>query len=137
MKSLDEYRDPKFAKACTEELEAFASEVPAAKNILLATPDGFDVASYITNDDYSEDNLAAVGSSLFALGSSLTQELDMDICESITLDTGKGRIYIRAIEHEGNSLVLLIQTGKRGMLAQILHGASKLAERLREKLADS
>lgn len=134
MKSLEEYRDPKFTQACALELEYFAETVPSVKNVLLATPDGFDIASFINGDSYSEDNLAAVGSSLFALGSSLTQELALDTCESITLDTNKGRIYIRSVEHNGHSLVLLVQTTKKAMLAQILHGTAKLAESIKEHL---
>lgn len=134
MKSLEEYRDNAFSTACAKELENFAMEVPAIKNVLLATPDGFDIASYITNDKYSKDNLAAVGSSLFALGASLTNELDLEDCQSITIDSENGKIYIRAIVHNGHSLVLLIQTSRKAMLAQVLHGSGKLAEALKELL---
>lgn len=134
MKSLEDYRAPKFVESCAKELEAFSAEVPAVENVLLATPDGFDIASYIMNENYSKDSLAAVGSSLFALGASLTNELALHDCKSITLDSEKGRIYIRAIEHNGHALVLLVQTAKKAMLAQVLHGSGKLAERIKNLL---
>ena len=134
MKSLEEYRDEKFAAACAQKLEHFANEVPAIKNVLLATPDGFDIATYMTNDSHSKENLAAVGSSLFALGASLCAELALDDCQSLTIDSAKGKIYIRSVEHNGHSLVLLIQTTKKAMLAHILHGSNKLAESIKELL---
>lgn len=134
MKSLDDYRKVEFTTACEKELQHFAATVPAIQNVLLATPDGFDIASHITNENHSKDNLAAVGSSLFALATSLTTELALDNCQSITIDSDKGKIYIRAVEHNGHSLVLLIQTSKKAMLAHVLHGSAKLAEAIKQHL---
>lgn len=134
MKSLDDYRKPKFVAYCKAALETFGQETPGIKNVLLATPDGFEISAHITTTDFSEDNLAAVASSMYALGASMTAELHLNQCNAITIDSEDGKIYIRGVSKGEDNLVLLVQSNQNAMLAHILHGSNKLANQIIEQL---
>ena len=87
MATLEDYRESSFVTYCTRALETFAAETPGVKNVILATPDGFEIAAHADSSKHSADSLAAVGSSLFALGSSLIGEFELGATRSITIDS--------------------------------------------------
>lgn len=136
MATLDDYRNGAFVKFCETALENFMSETSGVKNVLLATTDGFQVATSSSGDSqHSADNLAAVGSSLFALGASLAGEFQLGTSRSITIDSDKGKIYICSIDGgEGKALILLLEATQQAMLAHILHGSRKLVEAIGKRL---
>lgn len=135
MATLETYRESAFVDFCNTTLEQFLQETPGVKNVLLATPDGFEIASQTHESSHSADKLAAVGSSLFALGSSLVSEFNLDVCRSITIDSEKGKVYICAVPGgEDKKLILLLQSTQNAMLAHILHGSSKVAGLISKEL---
>ena len=134
MATLEDYRESTFVSYCTRALETFAADTPGVKNVLLATPDGFEIAAHTDDNKHSADNLAAVGSSLFALGSSLISEFDLGNSKSITIDSEKGKVYISAVSVDDKALIILIQSTQSAMLAHILHGANKLADQIAKRL---
>lgn len=137
MASLETYRESSFVAFCNDALQTFMQGTPGVKNVLLATPDGFEIASQTSDSAHSPDKLAAVGSSLFALGASLISEFNLDVCRSIIIDSEKGKIYISAISGGGNkNLILLLQSTQNAMLAHILHGSNKVAGQISERLAE-
>lgn len=137
MASLETYRESSFVAFCNATLEQFLQDTPGVKNALLATPDGFEIASRTQDNSHSADKLAAVGSSLFALGASLISEFNLDVCRSIIIDSDKGKIYISTISGgEGKNLILLLQSTQNAMLAHILHGSTKAAAQVSARLAE-
>lgn len=137
MATLEQYRNEAFVKYCETTLQTFLSETHGIKHVLLATPDGFSIASQSTGGaNYSSENLAAVGSTLFSLGSSVGEQLGQGVCRSITIDNDKGKVYIYSIDGgKGKSLILLIEAAQQAMLAHILHGSRKLAESISKNLS--
>jgi hypothetical protein len=134
MATLEDYRESSFVNYCARALETFASETPGVKNVLLATPDGFEIASHADGSKHSANSLAAVGSSLFALGSSLIGEFELGATRAITIDSEKGKVYISAVHADDKALILLIQSTQNAMLAHILHGANKLSDQIGKRL---
>lgn len=137
MATLEEYRNPAFVKFCEEALETFISETRGVKNVLLATPDGFQVASHsMDGGKHSADNLSAVGSTLFSLANSVVTELKLGVTRSLTIDADRGKVYICNVEGgKDKSLVLLLEADQKSMLAHILHGSRKLSETVGERLS--
>lgn len=137
MATLEQYRNGAFVKFCETALETFLTETHGVKHVLLATPDGFSIASQTTGGgNYSAENLAAVGSTLFSLGSSVGEQLSQGSCRSITIDNDKGKVYIYSIDGgKGKSLILLIEATQQAMLAHILHGSRKLAETISKRMS--
>lgn len=137
MASLETYRESSFVAFCNDALEQLLQDTPGVRNALLATPDGFEIASRTNDSSHSADKLAAVGSSLFALGASLITEFNLDVCRSIIIDSDKGKIYISTISGgEDNKLILLLQSTQNAMLAHILHGSGKIAAHISTRLAE-
>lgn len=135
MVSLENYRNKVFITYCNQELKTYTQTYKGIDNTLLATPDGFEIASYSSSNAASADKLAAVGSSLFALGASLVNEFHLNDCRSIILDSSKGKIYISAIQHSEHSLILMVQTTEQATLGHIIHGVKKLQENISTKLS--
>ncbi len=135
--TLEDYRNEAFVKYCEKALGDFLEQAHGVHTVLLATPDGFEIASKSDGGGpHSSDNLAAVGSTLFSLGSSVGEQLSQGICRSITIDNEKGKVYISAIDGGGKkSLILLLETTQQAMLAHILHGSRKLAESIGKRLS--
>lgn len=136
MASLENYRNQKFVDFCVGELAEYTQHYRGINAALIATPDGFEIASYSHEGDYSNANkLAAVGSSLFALGGSLSNEFHLTDCKSIILDSEKGKVYISAIQNKEHSVILMVQTSNQAILGNIIHGARKLNEAIATELA--
>ena len=134
MATLEDYRESSFVTYCTRARETVAAETPGVKNVILATPDGFEIAAHADSSKHSADSLAAVGSSLFALGSSLIGEFELGATRSITIDSEKGKVYISSVHADDKALILLIQSTQNAMLAHILHGANKLSDQIGKRL---
>ena len=47
MATLEDYRESTFVSYCIRALETFAADTPGVKNVLLATPDGFEIAASV------------------------------------------------------------------------------------------
>ena len=130
------HKDKAFLAYCRELLDQFADETNGINYVFIATADGFDVASKILNftDTYgSQDKLAAVASSIMALGISLSGEFGLQNCRTVTVDSDTGKITLRPINTIHQSFILLIQSGSDGLLGHILHGASKINAALMAK----
>lgn len=134
MISLKDYRDDEFVNYCNEQLVNYTKMYRGIETALLATPDGFEIASYASAQNHSPDKLAAVGSSLFALGASLISEFNLNNCKSVILESDRGKVYLSTIENSQLSVVLMIQTNHQAMLGNIIHGAKKLNENITQKL---
>lgn len=134
MISLERYRNKEFVEFCQEELANYVRLYHGIGNALLATPDGFEVASYSGNTNHSADKLAAVGSSLFALGVSLVDEFNLKDCRSIILDSEKGKVYISAIRNMQLSIILMVQTTDQATLGNVIHGVKKLHDSVGQRL---
>lgn len=135
MPTLDDYRNPQFVKYCEAALENFISET-GVKNALLATPDGFHLASAGGNSAHSADNLAATGSTLFALSSSVITEFNHGATRSVTIDAEKGKVFLCSVDGgQGKVLILLIEANQQTMLAHILHGSRKLSDSIGKRLS--
>lgn len=134
MATLKSYRDEKFVTYCANELKDYVDLYPGIDTALIATPDGFEIASYAHKKTYSADKLAAVGSSLFALGASLVEEFDLKDCKSVILDSERGKVYISTIQSMQTSVILMIQTSELATLGNIVHGARRLNEKIALKL---
>ncbi len=128
MTTLKKYRSEAFVNFCNKALEDYVQSYRGIDTALLATPDGFEIAVCNSAEEHSADKLAAVASSLFALGSSLIGEFSLTDCKSIILDSGKGKVYISSISNGATDVILMVQSSEIATLGNIIHGVKKLSE---------
>ncbi len=134
MSTLENYRKEEFVSFCREELQEYTQNYRGIETALLATPDGFEIANFASGRSHSADKLAAVGSSLFALGASLVNEFSLRNCKSIIIDSEKGKVYISSISNMQTSIILMVQTNEQATLGNIIHGAKRLNDMISKQL---
>lgn len=134
MISLETYRDEAFIASCETMLKDYVQSVRGIDTALLASQDGFEIASNHGKHGVTEDKLAAVGSSLMALGSSLVQEFKLEHCKNMTIDSDGGMVFISAIRSENHQIILMVKTNKNAVMGSVIHGSSKVVEAVSESL---
>ena len=76
----------------TAEFHRFAGEQPDLRASMLATIDGFEIASHCPDQSFRSQNLAAMASSLAAISRAITKEVAFDGCDRMLLESTSGRI---------------------------------------------
>lgn len=123
------YQKDTFISCCDSALEEFVEGLTDINYVFIATSDGFPVASKIIRHDDTyggDDKLAAVSSSIMALGVSLATELGLKDCRTVSVDSVSGKILLRPIITQQLSFIILVQTGSQSLLGYILHSMEKL-----------
>jgi predicted regulator of Ras-like GTPase activity (Roadblock/LC7/MglB family) len=98
----------------------------------IATVDGFEVASVGEGIKIEAGKLAAITSSLQALGGAVAGELALEGLESVVVEAKAGRMMCIEIRLPGQSLVLATVASKRSMLARNFFASRDCAARIVE-----
>lgn len=118
-----------LSKLVTTQLELRLGKLLADCNVIdasvVATLDGHMCAMKQGHHKYSLERLATMGSTLMALGDTITAELHMGHCENIISENKEG---IVTFMHIGNNLVLVTLTTKKNALGLLLSHSRRCAE---------
>jgi uncharacterized protein len=125
-----------FQALCTEGLRQLISETPGAESACLATGDGFEIAA-VLGAGTSASRIAAMMSSMHALGSAVTAELKMKECRSVIVDGESGTFVVVRVPSQFAELTLAVTCGKRGTIGGILFAARQHARWIDERIAAS
>lgn len=96
---------------------------------VMASEDGFDVASVVTKNANAE-RIAAMASSIAAIGSVVSTEISAGASESITVKTVDGFAYITYLDFDDKKFILNVVADKSAILAQIIYQCSEIKKRL-------
>lgn len=113
-----------IAKQKTKGLIESDSNIEAA---VLATTDGFSVASAISNNS-DPDRIAALASSISTIGAIATQEAGLGRCSSVILNTEKGFAVVRQFTLKDKDLVLIAIANGQAMLAKVMYSANQFVK---------
>lgn len=94
-----------FGAAIRSELKKLSSQNPGILAVQVCTSDGFEVAS-VQRDDESHRRLAAMVSSLHALGSAMVQETELGTYLNLIIEATEGKCVMMAIPGTEESLLL-------------------------------
>lgn len=120
-----------FVVTSKEVLHELVHSTTGVDGVLLASTDGFEVAS-IFQKNYDGNKLSAVGSSILALVQALTNEAQLTGCRSVILDAENGKIMISAVPNAHQPMILIVVTRQQVLLGQIMHAMNKGTLRLVE-----
>jgi len=101
-----------------QELAEIDSAILAAQ---VCTSDGFEVAS-VHRDSESHRRLAAMVSSLYAVGAAMVQESSLGNYANMTIEASEGKCLIRSIPGSNDSL-LLVAVASPSLLFGMFHTA--------------
>ncbi len=119
----------KFAKRSVDEL---SSSVTGVNSVVLASGDGFEVASITNQGNFDSGKVAAVSSSLLSMVHAFTSEIKLDNCQSFILDASNGKAIISHVPCDNYPMVLMVLTNEKALLGQVLHGMRFCTQRLVE-----
>jgi len=122
-----------FHALCQESLRQLVSETQGVESACLVTGDGFEVTSVLT-DGISASRLAAMTSSMQALGSAVTGELKMKQCRSVIVDGESGTVVMVRLPSE-QEMMLAVTCGKQGTVGGVLVAARQHARWISERLS--
>ncbi|WP_416224410.1 roadblock/LC7 domain-containing protein [Acinetobacter sp. ANC 4648] len=95
--------------------------VKGVEFIMLCSTDGFELGSVHKRDIYNASKLAAVSSSILAMVSAFLGEIQLNGCQSITLDAENGKAVLTAIPAEKHPMVIVTLVVKDVLLGQLLY----------------
>lgn len=98
--------------------------------VVIASGDGFDIASAVTKK-LVPARIAAMASSIAAIGAVVSQEASLGDSKSVTVNTENGFTYITHIEIDGKNCILNVVADSSAILAQIIYQSAEIGKRLK------
>lgn len=125
---------PELALKCGAHLQRFVSQTSGVTAALVATTDGFEVSS-VLHQSLSAQKMAAMTSSILALGEAVLAEADLSDCRNVVIEAGGGLIVMLAIGDPRNELLLSVIADRNAMLGQVLWAARSCCDQIRQAVA--
>ena len=89
--------------------------------VMLCSTDGFELTSVHKRGQYNNSKLAAVSSSILAMVTAFTKEIQLTGCQSITLDAENGKAILTAVSAPHHPMIIIALTDKDILLGQVLY----------------
>lgn len=117
--------DPQLSARAQAAATQLMSDVKGIKAVVIATEDGYEVASQATSLAQTS-RLSAMASSFSALGALVGEESSLGECNNVIVDASEGLIVILQVRHPSLNLTMCVVTGRDSVIGQVLY-YSKLA----------
>ena len=111
------------------EAEAIAREVDGVRAVVIATGDGFDIAT-AARAEVDPKRIAALASSMAAIGAVVSSEAGLGRSTSVTVGTDNGFAVVHAATHNGIALVINVIAGQGALLGQVSYRTAAAVRRL-------
>ncbi|MDO5086552.1 MAG: roadblock/LC7 domain-containing protein [Comamonadaceae bacterium] len=119
------------AKAlAARESQSILDEVEGVTAVVVATVDGFDVASAMRAGDAAR--VAAMASSISAISAVVSQEASLGRNKSVTIDTDSGFAVVYSVHRNDAELVINVIANGNAILAQVAYRTAQFAKQLAE-----
>ena len=121
---------PESVKALAlSEAQAFASAVEGIKTVVVATIDGFDIASAVS-DGSDPARVAAMASSISAISGVVSQETALGRNKSVIIDTDAGFAVVHSVHRPDVDLVIIVIASAAAILGQVAYRSTQFARTL-------
>ena len=110
---------------------AFAQQQPGVRASLLATIDGFEIASHCPDTNFRSQNLAAMASSLTAISRAITKEVAFDGCDRLLLESVSGRIVFQPVSSLGVPCTVCVAVASSTILGHVLWSLDEFVRSLK------
>ncbi|MCK0152172.1 roadblock/LC7 domain-containing protein [Alcanivorax sp. S6407] len=118
----------------TKQLEKFGQETKGVTSAVLLTNDGFQVASLHLNDE-SASKLAAMGSSLAAIGQAIAKEASLKECSRMIVESESGVVTVMEVRGVSPPMSLAVIANDASVLGQLLWASKECCRSLAEQLS--
>lgn len=100
--------------------DALLADVSGARAVLVATPDGFDLA-HAGALPLDAGRLAAMVSSMAALGDAASREAAIGLPHCMVVDSSAGRLVMRSVQWRGEPMVVVLLADTSALLGMVLN----------------
>lgn len=114
--------------ACERALVDLVNASSGVDAVLLASPDGFEVVSATRTQTLDGPRLAAMSSSMLALGAAMARDFKLDGCRNVHIEAGNGVVLLLTVPCERAGLVLSALARGGSPLAMVLVAARRCAQ---------
>jgi predicted regulator of Ras-like GTPase activity (Roadblock/LC7/MglB family) len=114
--------------ACERALVDLVNGASGVDAVLLASPDGFEVVSATRAQSLDGPRLAAMSSSMLALGDAMARDFKLDGCRNVHIEAGDGVVLLLTVPCERAELVLSALASKGSTLGMVLVAARRCAQ---------
>lgn len=121
---------PAAKVAAAREAQTFLDEVDGVTAVVIATVDGFDVASAMRSGDAAR--VAAMASSISAISSVVSQEANLGRNKSVIIDTESGFAMVYSVHRDDAELVINVIADGSAILGQVAYRIAQFARTLAE-----
>lgn len=121
---------PDLKKISHQQLHEFLNEVSGVDFVMLCSSDGFELSLASKKNIENTGKIAAVSSSILAMVSAFISEIHLVGCQTITLDAENGKVFLTAVNHPNNPMVIVAVANKDILIGQMLYYFKKLSESL-------
>lgn len=111
------------------EAQAIAAEIEGVRAVVIATVDGFDIASSASGGTDAQ-RIAALASSIAAIGQVVATEAGLGRGTSVTVNTASGFALVHSVRRADTDLVIHVVAGEGALLAQVNYRAAEAVRRL-------
>lgn len=115
-----------FLKLAEAHVKRLMTEISGAVAIVVSTADGFEVAAQ-ARDATQSSRLAAMASSIAAIGAVIGEETLTGSCKGIFIEADKGQIVMVEIRHPAHVLIMTIVTDEKALLGAVTYSARQTA----------
>lgn len=116
-------------------LDVFAQTTPGVVSAVLLSADGFEVASVQVGKGGAA-RLAAMGSSLSAIGSAIAREAGIVECTRMIIESDSGTIVIMTIAEARPPMSLVVVASDASLLGQLLWAAKDCCKTIARAFCD-
>lgn len=110
----------KVRNAAQDQARKMLEEVTGVMAVVVATTDGFDIASAVTRD-IDPVRVAALASSISAIGAVVSQEARLGRNRSVTINTDAGFAFLSAVGRMDVNLVVNVIANEHAILGQVAY----------------
>jgi uncharacterized protein len=108
---------------------SFIDDVLGVGAVVVATIDGFAIASAFDTPNDAH-RIAAMASSISAIGSVVALEANLGAYRSVTINTDSGFVVVHAVQRPDLELVVNVIADGDAILAQVLHRLKSMVAQL-------
>lgn len=121
--------DPRLQAAASAVIHQLMDDVRGIKAVVISTEDGFELAARVENTA-QVTRLAAMASSLAALGAIAGEESQLGVCDNIVIGAENGHLVMMQARHPGMVMIISMITGTDAIMGQVLYFAKQATKAL-------
>ncbi|RSZ58546.1 hypothetical protein HF313_07245 [Massilia atriviolacea] len=127
--SANDLLPPGLLQSANDLSAQFLRDINGVNAVVVATVDGFALASAF-NRDNDAGRIAAMASSISAIGSVVAMEAGLGTYRSVTINTESGFVVVHAVPRRDVQLVINVIADGNAILAQVVHRVGTVARQL-------